>query len=84
MLRHRCHNLSYELCISMKTKRYGCLVRSLASSAVQAAEAFLAMKARCVLQAVTSDVVDGLFSMLASQSIVPIIRCPKVTLPPCL
>ena len=32
----------------------------------------------CGMQAVTSNVVDGLFSMLASQSIVPIIRCPKV------
>ncbi|KAK9862629.1 hypothetical protein WJX84_008227 [Apatococcus fuscideae] len=29
------------------------------------------------IEAVTSDVVDGLFSMLASLSIVPIIRCPK-------
>ncbi|KAK9822559.1 hypothetical protein WJX74_004630 [Apatococcus lobatus] len=29
------------------------------------------------IEAVISDVVDGLFSTLASQSIVPIIRCPK-------
>ena len=34
------------------------------------------------VQAVTAGVVDGLFSMLASQSIVPIIRCPKVCLAP--
>ena len=34
------------------------------------------------VQAVTAGVVDGLFSMLASQSIVPIIRCPKVRLAP--